>query len=103
RRVQREVARAHAVQAHVAREHLRRGALRAAVRAVVVAEVAEVGGVVDIGVAAAAAVLGVGGVLQLGEREAVVLDPEVDRCARPGGGGRSRPGPRWWSCRWWRR
>ena len=44
----------------------------------VVAEVADEGALVGVGMAAAAAVLGVEGVLQLGQRLAVVLDPEVD-------------------------
>ena len=50
------------------------------------AEVREVGGVVDVGMAAAAAVLGVRGVLQLGMGEPVVVDPEEEHagcgCAR---------------------
>ena len=54
-----------------------RRALLAAVRALVVAEVGEVDGAVGVGVAAAAAVLGVARVLELGEREAVVVDAEV--------------------------
>ena len=53
----------------------------AAVRARIAAEVGEVGGLVGVGVAAAAAVLGVGRVLELGERERVVLDAEVERVA----------------------
>jgi hypothetical protein len=45
------------------------------------AEVGEIGGLVHVGVAAAAAVLGIRGVLQLGERERVVLDAVVERLA----------------------
>ena len=48
----------------------------------VVAEVGEVDGAVGVGVAAAAAVLGVAGVLELGQREAVVVDAEVHRLRR---------------------
>jgi hypothetical protein len=43
----------------------------------------EVDRVVGVGMAAAAAVLGVGGVLELGERERVVVDAEVPRRAVP--------------------
>ena len=67
-------------------DHGRLGPALAAVRAVVAAEVAEVDGLVDVGVPAAAAVLGVRGVLELGQRERVVLDAEVGR-RRP----RARP------------
>ena len=55
-----------------------RGRSRAAVRAGVVAEVADEGALVGVGMAAAAAVLGVEGVLQLGQRLGGVLDPEVE-------------------------
>ena len=54
----------------------------AAVGAVVAAEVGEVDGLVDVGVPAAAAVLGVRGVLELGQRERVVLDAEVRAAPR---------------------
>ena len=46
------------------------------------AEVGEVDGGVGVGVAAAAAVLGVARVLELGQREAVVVDAEVDGLGR---------------------
>ena len=63
-----------------------RGPLAAAVRAAVAAHVGQVDRVVLVGVAAVAAVLGVGGVLELGQRERVVLDAEVGDVAA-----RSRP------------
>ena len=53
----------------------------AAVGAVVAAEVGEVDGLVDVGVPAAAAVLGVRRVLELRQRERVVLDAEVQGAA----------------------
>ena len=70
------------------------GPRAAAVRAAVAAHVAEVDGLVLVGVAAVAAVLGVGGVLELGERQRVVLDAEVGRRARARGRGRRPAGRR---------
>ena len=60
------------------RRDVGRGPLGAAVRAGVVPEVADEGPLVVVGVAAAAAVLGVERVLELGQRLRGVLDPEVD-------------------------
>ena len=62
----------------------------AAVGAGVVAEVADEGALVGVGVAAAAAVLGVEGVLQLGQGLGGVLDAEVDDTLR-GAPAASRP------------
>ncbi len=78
-RAQREAGRAHAFQAHVAGCDRRRRPRLAAARAVVVAEVAEVDRVEHVRRAAAAAVLGVGRVGHPGQRQRVVLDPEVQR------------------------
>ena len=62
-----EARRRHPLEPDAARPHTcGRGPLPAAVRAVVAAEVAEVDRVVDVGVPAVAAVLGVGGVLERG-------------------------------------
>ena len=52
-------------------------------RARVVAEVTDEGALVGVGMAAAAAVLGVEGVLQLGQRLRGVVDPEVDDALAP--------------------
>ena len=79
RRREREGGAADPAQLDVARARPRARALAAAVGAVVAAEVGEVDGLVDVGVPAAAAVLGVRGVLELGQRERVVLDAEVQR------------------------
>ena len=67
-----------AVQLHIRAADLRLGALVAAVRAAVVAEVTEVDRLVGVRVPAAAAVLGVRGVLHLRPGEAVVVDAEVN-------------------------
>ena len=67
------------MQLHRARDDGRLGPPRAAVRARVAAQVREVDRLVGVGVPAAPAVLGVGRVLQLGERERVVVDAEVER------------------------
>ena len=74
---ERHVGPAHAVEPHALGDHGRLGACAAAVGAVVAAEVAEVDGVVDVGRAAVAAVLGVGRVLELGQRLRVVGHAEV--------------------------
>ena len=90
-RVEREGGGADAAQLDVPRDHRRLGAARAAVRAVVVAEVREIRRVVDVGMAAAAAVLGVGGVLELGMGEPVVVHPEEEHpgCGRSTAVGRA--------------
>ena len=67
----------HSVEPHPGGGHLRPRALAPAVRTAVAAQMAEVDGVVDVGRAAVAAVLGVRGVLQARERLAVVLQAEV--------------------------
>jgi hypothetical protein len=81
--VQPEARRAHPFEADVRGHHARVGPPLAAVGAVVVPEVGEVRGVVGVGVPAAAAMLGVGGVLELGQGEAVVVDAEVERLLVP--------------------
>ncbi len=77
--MQREARRADAFEHDVAGPHLRFGPLLPAVRAAVVAEVAEVDGVEDVGGAAAAAVLGIGRVRHPGQRQRIVIDAEVQR------------------------
>ena len=67
----------HPAQLDLGRGDVRGGAVGLAVRAGVVAEVADEGALVRVGSAAAAAVLGVVRVLELGQRLARVLDPEV--------------------------
>ena len=81
RRVKREGGAADAAQLDIARDHGGLGTALPAVGTVVAAEVGEIDGLVDVRVAAAAAVLGVRSVLELGQREAVVLDAEVQRVA----------------------
>ena len=73
----------HPVERDAGRDDRRLGPRASAAGAVVAAEVAEVDRVVDVGRAAVAAVLGVGGVLQLGQRLRVVLDAEVDDALAP--------------------
>jgi hypothetical protein len=75
--LQRERGRADPAQLDVRGDDRRLRALLAAVRAAVVTEVGEVDRRVCVGVPAAAAVLGVRRVLELGQRERVVLHPEV--------------------------
>ena len=78
------------MQLDVARDDGGLGPAPAAVRAVVAAEVGEVDRVVGVGMAAAAAVLGVGRVLQLRVGERVVLHAEVARAALPAEVGHER-------------
>ena len=70
------------------------GALAAAVRAAVAAEVAQVDRLVLVGVPAVAAVLRVGRMLHAGQRLRVVLDAEVGHAARARGRGPPRAGRR---------
>ena len=81
RRAQREARGAHPLQHDVVGADLRVGARGAAGVAVIAAQVAEVDRRVFVGVAAATAVLGVRRVLELGQRQRVVVDTEVRRAA----------------------
>ena len=79
RRLERERRRLEPVELDLRRPHLQRGPRVAAGRAAVVAEVADVGGREVVGLAAAHAVAGVGGVLERGARVPRVVDPVRDR------------------------
>ena len=71
------------MQLDLGRGDVRGGAVGVAVGAGVVAEMADEGPLIGVGGAAAAAVLGVVGVLELGKRLARVLDPEVGDAGAP--------------------
>ena len=74
----------HAEELDLRRRDLGRRSVGAAVRAFVVAQMADEGAGVGVRMPAAAAVLGVVGVLELGQRLRAVLDPEVgDARAKP--------------------
>ena len=77
RRPQRQVRAGHAAQHDALGSDLWSRPLAPAVRAAVAAQVPHVDRLVRVGVAAAAAVLGVGRVLELGQRDGVVLHAEV--------------------------